>query len=489
MHAALKNIMIYHGDDLYPNRERSDAERKAIFAKMGGGSSAAPRQQRRAASNQQAERARQERHNATATESGSYAQGGVSGKIKSFLSRALDIGAHPYTEGEAAWRTAIGVAGSMMLPLPGGKAKAAQQGKRATSAADQIISQARQALSAPQMNFPYRKNTPALDVIRQGKETLKADSVNRLGYVDFDTSEALRALDKEELAIRMMRNRSLQLIVNAVKVVTHDYIANRPMSDSQRRAMFAKLGGSAARVNAPKPDTNFNRPPGIPPDRDWDRAEGVAPPGYHWGKDPKTGRTIPIKNPAPRADAPIARMPGIIDDTKKSPKQPGGSSATFTPRVPTAIPINDRGMGTKTPPHSGKPGQLWPGGTPPWIYDESIGGPNPNYPHPDNPNLGGGRKAPPASKPGQIWAGGTPPWIYDEQIGGPNLKYPHPDNPNLGGGKRKQPVNISTPWTPPGKSSGRNTPERQQRINVLLKRLQSAPPAEQRRIMDTLKHL
>ena len=44
--------------------------------------------------------------------------------------------------------------------------------------------------------------------------------------------------------------------------------------------------------------------------------------------------------------------------------------------------------------------QIWPGGSPPWVFDPRTGGPNPNFPHPDNPNFGGPSIQPVPANPG-----------------------------------------------------------------------------------------
>jgi hypothetical protein len=122
-----------------------------------------------------------------------------------------------------------------------------------------------------------------------------------------------------------MPHTTYQLFINAIRTVIapDDYVlANRPLTDAQRRAIFAK---SAAGSRA-----TFNPPP-----------------------------------------------------SAKKPELWTGGNPSFDERTGTMRPPS---VHTK-PSVSGKPGQIWPGGTPPWIYDEKIGGPNPHYPHPDNPNM------------------------------------------------------------------------------------------------------
>ena len=58
----------------------------------------------------------------------------------------------------------------------------------------------------------------------------------------------------------------------------------------------------------------------------------------------------------------------------------GGGRSVSAGRQPQPSPNPGR------QPARGGGDTVWPGGSPPWVFDPRIGGPNPNYPHPDNPN-------------------------------------------------------------------------------------------------------
>lgn len=144
-----------------------------------------------------------------------------------------------------------------------------------------------------------------------------------------------------------------QLFETAVTLVAKDRtVANRrPMNDDQRRAMFARSTGGAS------PAPAHRRP----------------------------FRAAPGSN-VPRKELPQA-MPKDYVKRKFKPLQPGDPSG---------------GMSFQPMPPSSGGGQIWPGGTPPWVFDPRIGGPNPNHPHPDNPNFGGPSIQPVPTDPGRV---------------------------------------------------------------------------------------
>ena len=195
-------------------------------------------------------------------------------------------------------------------------------------------------------------------------------------------------------------NPTITLIKNAITVAREDYVLNRrPMSDDQRRAMFAR-GGSGG-IHPPPAHHRPHRPR-----LDHDTYAVPAPPsatGFLPADDPgDLPRSSTVRKEQPRIALEENMPPPFMDPRyrRQIPGDPSGGKSF--------LPI---------PPRPGDD-QIWPGGTPPWVFDPRIGGPNPNYPHPDNPNFGGPSIQPLPITPGT--SGGLQPRNDSGQLSMPH---------------------------------------------------------------------
>jgi hypothetical protein len=235
---------------LHNRSPMSDEQRKAMFARMRGGSVGASRSWEPGSPELDALRQKTPKY------------------MENYIAERIAAG-----EDETRLRTDLldvaDTLNGMALGSVGGLrtvgTKAAVAGSRNVTG---IINKARQLLTGKPANGMVHPELPALDYLRTSADKIRAATVGKLGYVDEATSQALRALRIEGDAIRSGATSRINLtaplsdaskrLLDWVRTQAQGQpiriLDNRsPMTDNQRKAMFARMNYQGRGAPDPAP--------------------------------------------------------------------------------------------------------------------------------------------------------------------------------------------------------------------------------------------